>query len=222
MRTPASGIVKSLVVLVALYGLTPAFYWIPSAGLSAVIIHAVADLVATPRQVYHYWRVSPLEFLIWVAAVLVTVFSTIEDGIYTAIATSMALLLVRVARPRGYFMGKVQVRTSQRPDAEARDVFVPLNPKPSLLKAGVKVTPPAPGVIVYRFEESFIYPNSALLNSAIVDYVKDNMRRGRDISAIRLSDRPWNDPGPRNGQDENAENLKKPTLHAVVFDFSGV
>ena len=50
VRTPAAGIVTALVVIVALYGLTPAFFWIPTAGLSAVIIHAVADLVASPSQ----------------------------------------------------------------------------------------------------------------------------------------------------------------------------
>ncbi|CCM02867.1 uncharacterized protein FIBRA_04979 [Fibroporia radiculosa] len=222
VRTPAAGLLSSVIVLVALYGLTPAFYWIPSAGLSAVIIHAVADLVASPRQVYSYWCVSPIEFVIWSAAVLVTVFSTIEDGIYTAIATSFALLLVRIARPRGYFLGKVEVRTSAKPGSESREVYVPLNPKANLMNDTMKVVPPAPGVLVYRFEESFIYPNSWLLNTVIVDYVKDNMRRGKDFSTIKMSDRPWNDPGPRPGQDENAENLRKPVLHAIVFDFSAV
>ena len=96
MRTPLAGIFTSLVVIVALYGLTPAFYWIPNAGLSAVIIHAVADLVASPSQVYSYWRVSPLEFIIFMAAVLVTVFSSIENGIYMSISASLALLLIRV------------------------------------------------------------------------------------------------------------------------------
>lgn len=67
-----------MVVIVALYGLTPAFYWIPNAALAAVIIHAVADLVASPSQVYSFWRVSPIEFFIWVAAVLVTIFTTVE------------------------------------------------------------------------------------------------------------------------------------------------
>lgn len=51
VRTPAAGILSAIVVIVALYGLTPAFFWIPNAGLSAIIIHAVADLVASPRQV---------------------------------------------------------------------------------------------------------------------------------------------------------------------------
>ncbi|GBE82467.1 Probable sulfate permease [Sparassis crispa] len=223
VRTPAAGILSSIVVIVALYGLTSAFYWIPTAGLSAVIIHAVADLVTSPRQAYSYWRVSPMEFVIWAASVLVTVFSTIEIGIYTAVASSAALLLVRIARPRGYFLGKVTLRGDKRDDvSETRDVFVPLNPKPTVMNAAVKVTPPEPGVIVYRFEESFLYPNSYLLNSVIVDYVKEHMRRGRDMAAVKLSDRPWNDPGPRPGHDESAENLKRPELRAVVIDFSGI
>ena len=51
VRTPAAGILTAIVVIVALYGLTSAFFWIPTAGLSAIIIHAVADLVASPSQV---------------------------------------------------------------------------------------------------------------------------------------------------------------------------
>lgn len=222
VRTPAAGILTAIVVIVALYGLTPAFFWIPSAGLSAIIIHAVADLVAKPKQVYSFWRVSPLEFIIWAAAVLVTIFSTIENGIYTSICTSLALLLIRVARPRGYFLGKVTLRASESESSESRDVYVPLNPKASLMNVSFKPTPPAPGVIVYRFEESFLYPNSSILNSTIVDHVKANMRRGKDMSLVKLGDRPWNDPGPRPGQDISAENLKKPDLRAIVLDFSGV
>ncbi|EIN03668.1 sulfate permease [Punctularia strigosozonata HHB-11173 SS5] len=228
VRTPLAGIVTALVVIVALYGLTPAFFWIPTAGLSAVIIHAVADLVASPPQVYNYWRVSPLEFVIWLAAVLVTVFSTIENGIYTSICASLALLLVRIARPRGYFLGKVRVRPEPSGDAEARDVYVPLQTENGVLNPHVKVDPPSPGIIVYRFEESFLYPNSSLVNSAIVDYAKEHTRRGRDIAAVSLSDRPWNDPGPRRGtSEEDAEEARrvranKPLLHAVVLDFSGV
>ncbi len=219
VRTPAAGILTSVVVIVALYGLTPAFFWIPSAGLSAVVIHAVADLVASPRQVFDFWRVSPLEFIIWLAAVLVTVFTTIENGIYTSICASLALLLVRIAHPRGYFLGRVTLHAEK---SAVREVFVPLTPRPGVLHPAVRVEPPPPGVIVYRFEESALYPNISLLNDALVDHVKTNMRRGRDMSKVSMSDRPWNDPGPRPGHDENADNLEKPVLHAIVLDFSGV
>ncbi|OBZ75767.1 putative sulfate permease C3H7.02 [Grifola frondosa] len=214
VRSPAAGLFSAVVVIVALYGLTPAFFWIPTAALSAVIIHAVADLVAAPAQVYSYWRVSPVEFVIWFAAVLVTVFATIEDGIYTSIAASLVLLLVRVARPRGNFLGKVTVRG----DSTSREVFVPLKPNGNVMNPHVKVYPPSPGVLVYRFEESLLYPNSSLANDAIVDYVKENTRRGKDMSNIRSGDRPWNDPG---GKSE-VDNATKPLLHAVVLDFSAV
>ncbi|KAG2146934.1 sulfate transporter family-domain-containing protein [Suillus bovinus] len=220
VRTPLAGVVTAIVVIVALYGLTPAFYWIPSAGLSAVIIHAVADLVASPSQAYSYWRVSPLEFIIWLAAVLVTVFSTIEDGIYTSISASFVLLLIRIAHPRGYFLGKVTLTSDS---TESREVFVPL-PKDGVTNPYVKVDPTTPGVIVYRFEESYLYTNCAIINSVIVDYVKENMRRGIDFSTIKMADRPWNDPGPTRGNFQTAEatNNEKPVLHAIVLDFSGV
>ena len=211
-----------MVVIVALYGLTPAFYWIPNAALSAVIIHAVADLVASPSQVYSYWRVSPLEFIIWSAAVLVTVFSTIENGIYTSISASLALLLIRIAHPRGYFIGKVTLRHASDSN-ESREVFVPLR-KDGITNPHIKVELPTPGVIVYRFEESYLYPNCSLINSAIVAYVKENMRRGIDFSTMKPFDRPWNDPGPPLGGAEalQAANDEKPVLHAIVLDFSGV
>ena len=215
VKTPAAGLFSAVVVIVALYGLTPAFYWIPTAALSAVIIHAVADLVASPAQVYGFWHVSPLEFIIWFAAVLVTVFATIEDGIYFSVAASLVLLLIRIARPRGSFLGKLLVEHN----TEEREVFVPLEPKHGVMNPHLKVYPPAPGVIIYRFEESFLYPNSSLLNDAIVDYVKEHTRRGRDMSNVKASDRPWNDPGRK---DEELMNASKPVLRAIVLDFSAM
>ncbi|KAG1068739.1 hypothetical protein G6F42_026344 [Rhizopus arrhizus] len=43
-RTPMSGVFSALVVLLCLYALTPAFYYIPDAILSAIIIHASQSL----------------------------------------------------------------------------------------------------------------------------------------------------------------------------------
>jgi len=172
--------------------------------------------------VYSYWRVSPLEFFIWLAAVLVTIFSSIENGIYTSIAASLFLLLVRIAHPRGKFLGKVTVR-DEGGDTKEREVFLPLNAG-GIINHDLKITPPSPGVIVYRLEESYLYPNSSGMNSALVDHVKENLRRGRDMTHVKLSDRPWNDPGPPRGgaAEEQVENEKKPVLHAIVLDFSTV
>lgn len=172
---------------------------------------------------YSYWRVSPLEFIIWLAAVLVTIFSSIENGIYTSIASSLALLLIRIAHPRGAFLGKVTLRSDTSDLKESREVFLPLATKSGVANPHIKIVPPSPGVIIYRFEESYLYPNSSIVNSALVDHVKENMRRGKDMTNVKLSDRPWNDPGPRNGgESDQAENKKRPVLHAIVLDFSTV
>lgn len=221
VRTPIAGIFTAIGVIVALYGLTDAFYWIPTAGLSAVIIHAVADLVASPSQVYTYWRVSPLEFLIWLAGVLAIIFTTIETGIYTVIIASLVLLLLRIARPRGRFLGKVKIRSTSELQSESREVYVPLNPSANVMNPDLQVIPPAPGVILYRFEESYLYPNSSIINSTLVDYAKGNTRRGRDFTGVSASQRPWNDPGPRKGAVVE-DDSHKPLLRAVVLDFSGV
>jgi len=146
--------------------------------------------------------------------------STIEDGIYTSICASFALLLIRVAHPRGYFLGKVTLQADPQNSKGSREVFVPLTPDAPT----IKIDAPLPGIFIYRFEESFLYPNSSLLNDALVDYVKAHTRRGKDMSHVKLADRPWNDPGPsRHGAIADQEvNDSKPILHAIVLDFSTV
>lgn len=124
VRTPAAGWITGIVVVIALYALTDAFFFIPNAGLSAIIIHAVIDLVTPPSQVYTFWLISPLEFIIWWVGVLISIFTTIENGIYSTIALSIILLLIRIARPGGEFLGRVTVHSTR--DETKRDIFVPL------------------------------------------------------------------------------------------------
>lgn len=57
-------------------------------------------------------------------------------------------------------------------DDTSREVFVPLKPNGGVMNPNIRVHPPTPGVVVYRFEESYLYPNSSLVNDAIVDFVK--------------------------------------------------
>ena len=53
--------------------------------------------------------------------------------------------------------------------------------------------------------------------------LKENMRRGVDLSTISLRDRPWNDSGSRRSSTrEQALNERKPWLHAIVLDFASV
>lgn len=185
----------------------------------------MADLVASPKQSFGFWRVSPLEYIIWLAAVLVSIFSSIENGIYTSLAASVVLLLARIARPRGHFLGRVRIKPEGSDESTStRDVYVPLCGDGGITNPAVKIESPPTGVIIYRFEESFLYPNASYINQAILDHVKSRTRRGKDMSLVKLGDRPWNDPGPRRGAkvDEAATDVNKPICRAIILDFAAV
>ncbi|GAA6012130.1 hypothetical protein JCM10207_005140 [Rhodosporidiobolus poonsookiae] len=232
VRTPIAGWITGIVVVIALYALTGAFYWIPNAGLAAVIIDAVAPLVSSPRNTYNFWLVSPIEAVIFLAAVIITIFTTIEIGIYFSVAASAALLLLRMAKPRIRFLGRVRVRNEEQDGTtQSRDVYVPLNPD-GVRNPSVAVDAPPAGVIVVRMEEAMLYPNASRYADQIADYVREITRNGQDFSLTSQGDRPWNDPGPNRFQKKGrfaeqealrAElNAQKPLLKSLVFDFSGV
>ncbi|KAG9234090.1 sulfate permease 2 [Amylocarpus encephaloides] len=240
VRTPLAGVFTAIVVLLALYALTAVFFYIPMSSLAAIIIHAVGDLITPPSIVYQFWQVSPLEVPIFFAGVLVTLFTNIENGIYVTIAVSAAVLLFRVAKAKGRFLGRIKVasipasslpqdtgKTSITSDSERRlsgsiirDVFVPLeheqgnNPQ-------IDAESPAPGIFIYRFSEGFNYPNSAHYLDYFTEYIFTHTRRTTLDTYGKLGDRPWNDPGPRRGQAVNLDD-DRPVLRAIVLDFSAV
>lgn len=113
VRTPLAGVITAVAVLLAVYAPPALFFFIPKSSLSAVIIHAVGELVIPPRITYQleFWRVSPVDALIFLMGVIVIVFSTIETGIYCTIGVSLGVLPVRLAKARGQFLGYIQVHS---------------------------------------------------------------------------------------------------------------
>ncbi|KUI67298.1 Sulfate permease 2 [Cytospora mali] len=220
VRTPFAGVISACVVLLAIYALPAVFYYIPSASLAAVIIHAVGDLVTPPNTVYQFWRVSPFEVVIFFIGVFVTVFSTIENGIYCTICISAATLLYRILRTRGHFLGRIKVHSmlgdqvighesnralgeygtfnpdsAVHPDPAARNIFLPIDHTDGSNPA-VALGQPYPGVFIYRFAEGLLYPNASNTLEYMTDYIFKHTRKTNLSSYARPGDRPWNDPGP--------------------------
>ena len=239
VRTPLAGVITALVVLLAIYALTAVFYYIPSASLSAVIIHAVGDLITPPNTVYKFWRVSPFEVIIFFAGVLVTIFSSIENGIYTTISVSFAVLLYRLLKAQGHFLGKVKVHSvvgdhliedklpgyggsdgNDDHDPATRNIFLPINHNDGS-NPHIEVDSPYPGIFVYRFSEGFNYPNANHYTDYLVSYIFANTRITNSNQYKRRGDRPWNNPGPRRGHSE-PDHSHLPLLKAVILDFSSV
>jgi solute carrier family 26 (sodium-independent sulfate anion transporter), member 11 len=160
------------------------------------------------------------------ASVIVTIFSTLEDGIYTSVGASIVVLLYRIARPRGHFLGRVciqPIESSQIQPDKSRSVYVPLRSKN--MNPDIHVEDAPPGVLIYRFEESFTFPNASLLNDRIVDYAKAKTRRGLLTQYKTLGERPWNEgyvPRSMEKYIHDHDNDTRPLLRAVVYDFGAV
>lgn len=245
VRTPLAGLITAIVVLLAIYALPAVFFYIPNAALSAVIIHAVGDLITPPNTVYQFWRVSPIEVIIFFAGVIVTIFSTIEIGIYVTVTTSMAVFLFRVFKAQGRFLGRVKVHSvigdhllegedakpgvvkigaesgaESDPNKGSRNIFLPIDHKDGS-NPSIKAEHPYPGVFIYRFSEAFNYPNANHYLDFLTNTIFRETQRTNPNSYARPGDRPWNDPGPKPGK-ELAAGDTRPTLKAIVLDFSSV
>ncbi|KAI0458238.1 sulfate permease [Xylaria acuta] len=233
VRTPLAGLWTALLVVLALYALTKVFFYIPMACLSGLIIHAVGDLLTPPATVYQFWQVSPIEVVLFFAGVLIMVFTDIETGVYFVVAASAALLLLRIAKAHGSFLGKVNVYhvSSDVTDhdssiehsataATKREAFLALNRRDgSNMK--INIRNPYPGVFIYRFSEGFNYANTAHYMDELVAYVQKHTRPTTTNRFEKIGDRPWNNPGPRRGKATNITD-DRPMFRALILDFASV
>lgn len=231
-RTPLAGLFSALVLILALYALTGVFYYIPNAALAGLIIHAVFNLMTPPHKIYKYWKLSPIEFIVWLVCLAVALFKSLEVSIYIGVGLSVALLLIRVARTKGQFLGQVRVTRmtkEKRPSFGAstdnskhgdngRTAFVPLDRK-NACNPAVRVESPYPGVFIYRISEGYNFANQASHSAAVLRYIMRNTKRTSEEDIERESDRLWNDPGPRQYA-HDTESM--PYLRAIVLDFAAV
>ncbi|KAI9247460.1 sulfate transporter family-domain-containing protein [Phascolomyces articulosus] len=231
VKTPIAGIFSGLVVILALYALTPAFYYIPDAILAAVVIHAVADLVSGPSYVKRLAAVSWWELLVFVVAVVVTFFTTVDYGIYASLGLSIVILLFRIARPRLWALGRVPLAKSsvvvtskggegdEKANVELNDeqrqefLYVPIS-HPTL---GQLVEKLPRGVLMFRVDESMTYPNSGFVADRIISYCKEHTRRGGKV--LSKGERAWNDDA---NPKIDAARASLPKMHALLLDFSAV
>lgn len=239
VRTPLAGVITAVVVLLAIYALPAVFFYIPSAAIAAVIIHAVGDLITPPNVVYQFWRTSPLEVVIFFAGVLVIVFTFIEYGVYVVVTTSLALYLWRVFKAKGEFLGTVKVhsvvgdqyvggddghdinpRSADEVKSSQRTIFMPMGDRSDGCNPDIHPDSPYPGVYIFRLSEGFNYLNVAHYMDQFVAEIFRQTRKTNPNTYARPGDRPWNDPGPRAGEIELEDH--RPTLKAIILDFSAV
>ncbi|KAI9275811.1 sulfate transporter family-domain-containing protein [Phascolomyces articulosus] len=235
-RTPLLNIFVAIIVVLALYALTPAFQYIPNASLAAIITHAVTDLIVGPSVWRRFWRYHPSELVIFAAAYVISLFTRIDVSVYVPVGLSLIVQLYRSARPEYAILGRIKMSSSSTPchsynnekkqgyitddsdsdssyDAsELKDCRFFSFTHPTL---GHCVHPIAPGIVAFQPRDNMLFENSVYYAEKLMDEVKGTTRRGKPL-AEKMGDRPWNDTG------DVGKGRDKPVLQAIIMDLSGV
>lgn len=167
------------------------------------------------------------------------------------IALSAALLLFRMFKARGRFMGTVSIHintpndnnkknndigssgvatlsdsesTTKRSSEASRTVFLPLGREDGL-NPSIRIEQPGSGIFIYRFSQDFNYTNANSYLDHMLTHINSHTKATTASTATSNSERAWNDPhlsGLGSKSSSSLEETSKPTLKALILDFSAV
>ena len=147
-RTPLSGFVAALIVLVVTLFFTHLLRALPQPVLAAVVLVAVAGLfkVSTLKEL---WRSDRIEFVVAMAAIVGVLSSGLLRGVLIGAVISLVQLIHRASRPHVAFLGRIPGtrRFSDRERHRDNELI--------------------PAVLIFRPEASLVYFN--------VDHVRDQI-----------------------------------------------
>ncbi|KAI8284064.1 hypothetical protein K4K60_002226 [Colletotrichum sp. SAR11_57] len=181
VKSPMSGAFTAGFILLTLYKLSGALFWIPKATLSAIIIMAVIHIIGPVSLFYRYWRMSFPDFVASMLSFWVTLFVSTEMGIAFAVVFSIGYTLVRSAFPKvktfSPMSGKSNMvpRTMTAPASAPDDSFVPDD------------------AMLISFTDSIFFPNAGRVKKSVIESVKVQFepRMTAEQQGKKSSDRSW-------------------------------
>lgn len=166
-KTPMLNVVVAIIVVLALYVFTPAFQYIITASLAAVIIHAVTDLIVGPSVWYKYWRLHPSELIIFAAAYIISLFTRLDISVYVPVALSLIVQLYRSARPSYAIMGKLI------PPSTTSTIQEPFFCSFSHPTMGQHVQPIGQGVVCFQPHDNLVFENAKYVFGKLLEIVEN-------------------------------------------------
>jgi MFS superfamily sulfate permease-like transporter len=149
-RTPVSGFVASILMLLIVLFVSGALRYLPQPVLAAIVLMAVTGLFQV-TALKHFWRSDRGEFLVAIAALLGVLGSGLLRGVLIGAILSLVQLLRALSRPHVAFLGRIP-GTRRFSDRER-------HPQNELI----------PGVRIFRPESSLIYFNVEHVCTTILD-----------------------------------------------------
>jgi high affinity sulfate transporter 1 len=140
-RTPVSGFIASLLMLLIVLLLSGVLRYLPQPVLAAIVLMAVMGLFNV-TALKHFWRADRTEFVVAIAALLGVLGSGLLRGVLIGAIISLVQLLRRASRPRVAFLGRIPGTWRFSDMARHSD------------------NEPVPGALVVRVESSLLYFNA--------------------------------------------------------------
>ncbi|XP_059318044.1 sulfate transporter 3.1-like [Lycium ferocissimum] len=166
-KTTVSNIVMATAVMITLLLLTPLFYYTPLVVLSSIIISAMLGIIDYNAAI-HLWKVDKYDFLVCISSYIGVVFGSVEVGLIVAVAMSLLRILLFVARPKTFVLGKIPNSTTYRSTEQ------------------YSAASSVPGVLIIHIDAPIYFANASYLRERISRWIDEEDEKQRTSTEIEL------------------------------------
>lgn len=153
-KSPMTGIISALFILLILLFLTPLFFYLPKAILAAIISISMMQLVSV-ADFRHLWRFSKKEAILLLITFSVVMVEGMETGLIVGVVLSLLFFLWHTSHPHiaivGRLPGTEHFRNVQRFSVETH-----------------------PSILTVRIDENLFFANARVLEERLQSLVSQN------------------------------------------------
>ncbi|KAM3356367.1 sulfate transporter 3.1 [Capsicum galapagoense] len=166
-KTAVSNIVMAIAVMITLLFLTPLFHYTPLVVLSSIIIAAMLGIIDYNAAI-HLWKVDKYDFLVCISSYIGVVFGSVEVGLIVAVAMSLLRILLSVARPKTFVLGKIPNSMTYRNTEQ------------------YSIASSVPGVLIIHIDAPIYFANASYLRERISRWIDEEEEKQRASTEIEL------------------------------------
>ncbi len=172
--SPLSNIISGFIVILTLLYMAPAFYYLPKAVLSAIVLSAVINLIR-PQDILKLYRINKIDGLVAFLTFISVFFMDLWVAIVLGIMTSLGSFVYKTMYPRIVVLSR---------DPESN----------TFVNAERRNLPQCPQILYIRPNTSIYFGNAQYVYDYIVNKVIEKKERGKlkyvliDMEAVNYID----------------------------------
>uniref|UniRef100_A0A914L3X8 STAS domain-containing protein n=2 Tax=Meloidogyne incognita TaxID=6306 RepID=A0A914L3X8_MELIC len=142
-KTQFSGLITGLLLLVVILWLGPILSSLPVCILAVIIIFSMkCAFEKIPREFLHLWRVSKIDFLIWIVTIFATILLNVMQGLALAVTFALLTTIFRIQWPRWHLLSNLTGTENYRDSGRYK-----------------RFTPFGHGIKIFRFDAPLLFTN---------------------------------------------------------------